>query len=191
VKSSLANVLQTLAVPCVAFLPDTIRSVRCLVSHYARAIKRCPENSKTIGDHIRKRRIELRLEQQDVASGFGVHRGSIQNWEQNLSAPLPKQMPGIIRFLGYVPFASGDSFAEHLAHARMCAGLTQEELSLAAGCERNLVGRWERGSNPPSPRNLLGVVHVLRTALQKERIEETVRRLVGTIDQALGSAPPA
>jgi DNA-binding XRE family transcriptional regulator len=99
--------------------------VRCPVSSYEKLGKRCPANPKTIGEHLRKRRIELGLEQTEVATSLGVCRSSLQHWEQNRGAPLPKQMPGVIRFLGYVPFAEEPGFAGRLVYFRKCPVLAR------------------------------------------------------------------
>lgn len=40
-----------------------------------------PSNPKTIGEHIRKRRMDLGLEQKEVAKIIGVPESSIWNWE--------------------------------------------------------------------------------------------------------------
>ena len=155
------------ALPCCH---QRIRGVRCPVSSYEKLVKRCPAEPKTIGDHLRKRRIELGLEQTEVAERLGVCRSSLQHWEQNRGVPMPKQMPAIIRFLGYVPFAEEPGFGGRVAYLRKCAGLTQEELSLHAGCSEDLIWRWEGGRNPPRNLNLVCVTGVLGETLQRQGI---------------------
>ena len=140
--------------------------MRCPVSSYEKLVKRCPVNPKTIGDHLRKHRIELGLEQTEVAAKLGVCRNSLQHWEQNRGTPLPKQMPAIIQFLGYVPFAEEPDFGGRIAFLRKCAGLTQEELSRYAGCSEDLIWRWETGRNPPLRSKLSRVTQALQAALK-------------------------
>jgi transcriptional regulator with XRE-family HTH domain len=68
-----------------------------------------PKSLKTIGDHLRKRRIDLRLYQKDVAKAIGVDTLTICNWENNLTSPrlylLPKinSFPGTIRYKATQP----------------------------------------------------------------------------------------
>jgi transcriptional regulator with XRE-family HTH domain len=58
---------------------------------------------KTLGDHIRKRRLDLGLLQKEVAEQLGVDTASIGNWESNDSQPTVHCLPGIIAFLGHNP----------------------------------------------------------------------------------------
>ncbi len=64
-----------------------------------------PENPISIGDHIRKKRIELNLLQKDVARICEVSEDWIRNWEKNRSIPQIQFFPHIINFLGYMPIA--------------------------------------------------------------------------------------
>jgi DNA-binding transcriptional regulator YiaG len=40
-----------------------------------------PETLKTLGDHLRKRRLDLRLLQRQAAQKLGVDKASVHNWE--------------------------------------------------------------------------------------------------------------
>ncbi|MEN6383817.1 MAG: helix-turn-helix transcriptional regulator [Phycisphaerales bacterium] len=57
----------------------------------------------TLGDHILKKRLDLRLEQKQVAKIIGTDKCSIANWEHNRSEPRTRYLPKIIDFLGYTP----------------------------------------------------------------------------------------
>ena len=63
-----------------------------------------PKELVTIGDHIKKKRLDLNLTQNDVAKQIGVKEESVYNWENNRSKPKIYLIPNIIEFLGYVPF---------------------------------------------------------------------------------------
>ena len=63
---------------------------------------RIPVEPRTIGDHIRKRRLALKMLQKDIAEQIGVRVESICNWEGNLSTPEFSHMPALIKFLGYM-----------------------------------------------------------------------------------------
>ena len=67
-----------------------------------------PRELKTIGDQLRKRRMDLGLFQREVAEQIGVSKDTYRFWECNATVPLPRQWPGIIRFLGYQPSPLGD-----------------------------------------------------------------------------------
>jgi len=57
----------------------------------------------TVGEHIRKKKMELGLFQTDVARMFNVSAGCITYWENNRSEPQINYYPLIIEFLGYFP----------------------------------------------------------------------------------------
>jgi DNA-binding transcriptional regulator YiaG len=62
-----------------------------------------PAVLRTWGDHIKKRRLELRLRQKDVAALLEVNVWTVINWEHDRCSPSPRTRPRIIRFLGYDP----------------------------------------------------------------------------------------
>ena len=62
-------------------------------------------------------------------------------------------MPGIIHFLGYVPFQVGDSIPEQLKAYRRVYGLSQRQLADALGVDDSTVRTWETGRNRPSREN--------------------------------------
>jgi len=72
-------------------------------SHRVSNRNRIPEELKTLGGHLLRRRLVLKLIQRDVAKQIGVNVASIVNWENNLSKPKVHYMPAIILFLGYDP----------------------------------------------------------------------------------------
>jgi DNA-binding XRE family transcriptional regulator len=57
-----------------------------------------------MGDHIKKRRMDLKLTQREVAEKLSVDKTTIQFWENNRVKPSLAQIPKIIEFLGYDPF---------------------------------------------------------------------------------------
>jgi len=66
-------------------------------------VVRIPTELKTIGDHIRRQRLALKMRQEDVAKILGVEHTSIRNWEGTTSTPESRYMPAIIELLGYNP----------------------------------------------------------------------------------------
>lgn len=59
-----------------------------------------PAEAKTLGDHIRKKRLDEGLRQQDLAGRLGVSEDTILNWELNRTRPRPTALPAIRDFLG-------------------------------------------------------------------------------------------
>jgi DNA-binding XRE family transcriptional regulator len=60
-----------------------------------------PKEPKTLGDHIKRRRLELHLFQSDLAKRFGVDIMTIGNWEKNVYPPAKWFIASITAWLGY------------------------------------------------------------------------------------------
>ena len=60
-----------------------------------------PAELVTVGNQLRRRRLELRLLQREVAAEIGVHASSVYNWESGRTEPQLRHLPAIIRFLAY------------------------------------------------------------------------------------------
>ena len=63
-----------------------------------------PKELRTVGDHLRKRRLDLGLSQKDVALQLEVDKGKIWRWENNKTSPAMRDLSRIIVFLGYDPY---------------------------------------------------------------------------------------
>ena len=100
---------------------------------------------KTLGDHIRKRRLDLGLLQRQVAQLIGVSEATIWNWERHESSPQIHVLPRVIKFLGYDPFPPSESLAEKLVMSRKAIGITQREMANRLGIDPTTLGRLERG----------------------------------------------
>lgn len=60
-----------------------------------------------LGDHLRRRRLELGLYQKDVAIQIGVTTSTIWNWEHGWTIDL-RYIPRVIEFLGFNPIPCPD-----------------------------------------------------------------------------------
>jgi transcriptional regulator with XRE-family HTH domain len=58
-----------------------------------------PKELKTLGDHIRKRRLDLGLLQREVAERVGVDETTILNWEKGRTEPAKRMRSRILIFL--------------------------------------------------------------------------------------------
>ena len=65
--------------------------------------KAYPKQLSTIGDHIRKRRLDLKLFQRELAEMVGVHDVDVCKWENNKVMIPESCQEKIIAFLGYNP----------------------------------------------------------------------------------------
>lgn len=57
----------------------------------------------TVGEHVKRKRLQQHLFQKDLAKLFGVDLGSVRNWEQGIFQPAETSMPAIVKWLGYDP----------------------------------------------------------------------------------------
>ena len=67
---------------------------------------RYPAEIKTLGDHVRAKRIDLELTQKQVAERLGVHEMTINNWETGRTVPVVRLVLRIIEFLGNTPYTT-------------------------------------------------------------------------------------
>ena len=142
-------------------------------SYSAGSVVRIPTEPKTVGDHIRRRRLGLKMLQRDMAKQLGVDKTSVFNWEANASSPEIRYMPAIIRFLGYNPLPEANGWGERLVRHRTSLGLSQKEAALKLGVDPGTLARWERGEREPAG--------VLRTRVERflQDVEASDSRRVG------------
>ena len=110
-----------------------------------------PKTLITIGDHIRKKRLDSKLLQQDVARLIGVTECTVTNWEKHRTEPMLWVMPKIIEFLGYKPdLFITHSIGQRIKVYRLLHGITQEELARQSRIDPATLGRWERDECNPN-----------------------------------------
>ena len=73
-----------------------------------------PQVLATIGDHLRKRRLDLGWLQPELTEQLGVDEGTVTNWELNRTAPGLRFLPRIIALLGFDPRPAGLTRADQL-----------------------------------------------------------------------------
>lgn len=102
-----------------------------------------------LGDHIRRRRLELGLLQKNVASQIGTHTQTVCNWEIGDTSPALPWLPGIIRFLGYDPRPVPVTMADRLKHYRTGLGVSRKAMAKRLGVDPGTLCKWERGICEP------------------------------------------
>jgi DNA-binding XRE family transcriptional regulator len=105
-----------------------------------------------LGDHIRKKRLDLGLLQRDVVAELGVDADSICHWGIGRSHPKPYLMPRVIEFLGYAPWAAQATLGEWLVMVRRANGLSRKPLAKQLSVDESTVFRWESGRGRPGGR---------------------------------------
>jgi transcriptional regulator with XRE-family HTH domain len=104
---------------------------------------------KTIGDHLRKRRIDLGWRQKEAAEQIGVGQKTVCNWETNATHPEFRYYPSITRFLEYSPFGKPQTLSEELVQYRKVRGLSQQTFACLLRVDPSTLGRWERRDRRP------------------------------------------
>lgn len=106
----------------------------------------------TLGDHLRRRRLELGLYQKDIAEQIGVTASTIWNWEHGWNIDL-RYLPRIITFLGYNPIPCPEDPLKQLAWFKQVNGFTFEELGNQMGRDPEQLADWVNGRHKPCVRN--------------------------------------
>jgi transcriptional regulator with XRE-family HTH domain len=111
-----------------------------------------PKELKTIGDHIRKWRMDNHLLQKDVAEILGVCEDTIVGWEMRGTEPSIGQMPGIIKVIGYLPLKIDVStFGGRIRYYRYVHGISQEDLAKELGLNESTIFHYEKNRHKPLP----------------------------------------
>lgn len=105
-----------------------------------------PEHLTTLGDHIRKRRLDLGMHQKDVAALVNTTTSTVTNWEKDRTSPRLSFLPGLFDFLGYNPSTlESKTLGEKLLLYRKSRGISQRELAKRIGVDPTTLSRFERG----------------------------------------------
>lgn len=110
-----------------------------------------PKHPTTLGQHIRQRRMDLKLLQSDLAQILGVSTYCITYWETSRSIPQINYFPKIHRFLGYCPIKFKErKFSGRLKAYRWKNGLSYKRLGDKLGINGSTVRSWEMEKTVPS-----------------------------------------
>ena len=122
-----------------------------------------PQQLVTIGDHLRKRRLDLELFQKQVAEQLGVDETTVHNWEVGATQPGIHCIPKIIQFLGYNPLPSAKTLAEQLVRYRKTLGLSREQLARRLDVDPGTLWRWESEQRIPQGKYATLITEFLRS----------------------------
>jgi len=141
-------------IPALPFCKVTLKAQKPAPDAY-------PKKLKTLGDHLRKKRLDLKLLQKEVAQKLGVDEATICNWENNRSSSSLCYIPKIVEFLGYVPDCiKANTLGKRITTLRKLLGITQKELAHRLGVDPGTLACWERDKSNPHKR-LLTKLNVL------------------------------
>jgi transcriptional regulator with XRE-family HTH domain len=100
---------------------------------------------QTLAEHIRKRRLDLKLTLKEAAKLLGTNEGSIINWEKGRATPRVYRLPAIIRFLSYNPLPEPCTLPERLLTKRLKQGWSRKVASRYLGIDVTTLRDWEHG----------------------------------------------
>lgn len=133
-----------------------------------------PISLTTLGDHLRKVRLDRGLSQHQVAKLLQVTTDTITGWELNRYEPQARLAKRIIKFLGYLPFKTEDlSIGGKLYLARLISGMTQEQIAAKLGCDESNLRYIELDQRRPGNQTLTkiqGFISPIFMAFQTKRI---------------------
>ena len=147
--------------------------VRCIVVN-ARFKARKPVNPalpailETIGDHLRKKRLDMGLSQPEVAKLLKVTTDTVTLWELNRNSPTARYFKKILAFLGYLPdLGYGKSLGERLKIARQIMGHTQRQAAAKMKCDCSNIRYIELNARKPQAVTNQKIERYIREALEK------------------------
>jgi transcriptional regulator with XRE-family HTH domain len=145
----------------VAFLPYGPKSLKSLkpVSY-----ERVP---KTLGQHLKKRRLELGLLQRDLRERFKLEKETYANWEKDRCYPAMKHWPNIIELLGSDPNPIPVTLGERLLAYRRAKGISRKKLAAKLRVDEGTLWKWEIERRRPN------------TELHIEAVEKTLSTMRG------------
>ena len=124
-----------------------------------------PTDLKTIGDYLRKTRLDRGLSQPQVAKLLNVTTNTITGWEINRNEPSIYRLPVIIKFIGFDPFRkSDDSISNKIENYRRKHGLAYEDLALKIGIDEGTLKKIARKQSNPHQSTLDKILNIVEKA---------------------------
>ena len=100
---------------------------------------------RTLGEHLKRYRLERRPDQKETGQLFGVTPWTVSNWEKGRTKPPIEILPTLLRFLGYDPFPASTSLPGRLHAKRRAMGWTIAKAADQLGVDRSAWSDWEQG----------------------------------------------
>jgi len=112
----------------------------------------------TLGEHLRKRRIELGLFQKDVAERLGINEWTYLGWEHKGVTPPVTFWPRVIGFLGHDPTPESNTIGEQIAARRRALGIDHRQAAKIVGVDDGTLLRYERDEWKPKGDRLQRII---------------------------------
>ena len=112
-----------------------------------------PTEIKSVGDHLRKKRLDLKMTQKEVAAKLQTNACTYRDWERNQRNPSFRYMLKIIKFLGYIPFdMQFEDLGQRIRAYRQILGLRQKDLARQLAIDPTTIAYLEKGKHKPGKR---------------------------------------
>ena len=138
----------------------------------------------TIGEHVKKKRLQLGLTQGQVAKRLGICSASVTNWENGDNQPADAPtLQRIIRLLGYDPVPPWDDNSGASPRQASEAGMGQRELAMHLKVDPKTILYWEQGGTIGQRRHRLRVAQFL--GLPVVEFQEAMREGWGKMTRSM------
>jgi DNA-binding transcriptional regulator YiaG len=136
--------------PILPFCYFTLKATRTSIRFRNLVHKGFILRPETLGQHLRSRRLVLKLTQVQAARRLNTLREHYERWERDEVAPTVSFWPRLIGFLGMYP-VTVQSAADWVLKARRMLGLSQFAFGRKIQAIAEDVRKWERGVAEPLP----------------------------------------
>src|SRR5262249_45186519 len=106
----------------------------------------CPTAPRTLGEHLRKARLDRGLRQKDVAREIGCDPGTLVSWEKGRAEPVAPFLPRLLTFIGHDPRLAPAAIGGRIRAAREAEGISLRELACQLGLKPCTLAAWETGA---------------------------------------------
>jgi transcriptional regulator with XRE-family HTH domain len=101
---------------------------------------------RTLGEHIKRRRLMLKMTKRQAAVRLGVGPETVRHWESGeTNSPSVVRIPAILEFLCYDPFVEPGSIPDRLRAMRRRSGWSIRKAAAYLGVDPTTWGDWEHG----------------------------------------------
>jgi transcriptional regulator with XRE-family HTH domain len=127
--------------------------------------KNYPTELRSIGDRMRKRRLDLGMTQKETARCIGVSLKTLEGWERGRTRPGLQAVPRVHEFLEFKPEppAFEATLGERLQAARRSRGLSRERLAQELRVDPSTIRNWELGRSTPRVRHRARILELAGT----------------------------
>ena len=115
-----------------------------------------PRKPQNFGHHLKLKRLEKGLLQQDLAKKLQVNKQTISNWEHGYTQPPLRQLKNISSFLGYCYFEKpATTIALKFRNIRCYLfGMDVRTYAKFTNIDPSTILAWENGKSKPSQKSL-------------------------------------